>query len=77
MRGHALQRYPDGCLASVIKKVWYWPKDIQIDQQMRIKGSKVDSRAVEMLSGTQLREIHMGEKVEFYCNLTPYTEGNY
>lgn len=34
-----------------------------MDQQMRIKGSQVDSRAVEMLSGTQLREIHMGEKL--------------
>ena len=30
-----------------------------MDQQMRIKGSQVDSRAVEMLSGTQLRQIHM------------------
>ena len=34
-----------------------------MDQQMRIKGSQVDSRAVEMLSGTQLREIHMGKKL--------------
>lgn len=62
MRGHALPRYPDGCLALVIKRVWYWPKDIQMDQQMRIKHSKVDSRAVEMLNGTQLMEIPYGGK---------------
>lgn len=61
--GITLDDFKIYCNATVIKTLWYWHTDTQIDQGNRIESLELKSHAYNQIDIWQVTRIHNGERI--------------